>query len=101
MGGSKFFLYRNQKAVLRIREVMVRGYDPAAEAVCTACTAGTFKNTLGSAACTNCPADTYSAVSAARNASVCTSCYNNAITAAGSDSILDCGCSSGYEFLVS
>jgi len=65
---------------------------------CAACIAGTFKDTLGSAACTDCPADTYSDMPAARNASVCTKCYNHAITAAGSDSILDCGCSSGYEF---
>ena len=69
--------------------------------ICAACIAGTYKDTLGSAACTNCSADTYSDVPAARNASVCTGCYNNAITAAGSDSILDCGCSSGYEFFSS
>jgi hypothetical protein len=65
---------------------------------CSPCPAGKFKDTLGSAACTDCPENTYSDMPAARNASVCTSCYNHAVTAAGSDSILDCGCSSGYEF---
>jgi hypothetical protein len=66
---------------------------------CIGCIAGTYKDTLGSAACTNCPADTYSDAIAARNASTCTRCYNNAFTAAGSASIMDCGCSSGYEFV--
>jgi hypothetical protein len=82
-----------------IFEVRVQGYT-VNSVLCAACIAGTFKDTLGSAACTDCRADTYSEMSAARNASVCTPCYNNAITAAGSDSILDCGCSSGYEFLM-
>ena len=82
-------------ALLGFPEVVA--YGPA-DVTCIACTAGTFKDTLGSAACTNCPADTYSDLPAARNASACTGCYNHAVTAAGSDSILDCGCSSGYEF---
>ena len=89
------YLYR-YGGLLGFPEVVA--YGPASS-TCIACTAGTFKNTLGSAACTNCPADTYSDAIAARNASACTRCYNNAFTAAGSDSIMDCGCSSGYEFL--
>lgn len=84
--------------MLVIWELKVQGYTSSGIS-CSACTAGTFKDTLGSAACTNCPADTYSGVTAARNSSVCTQCYNNAIAPAGSDNIYDCGCSSGYEFL--
>ena len=83
-----------------IWELIVRGYA-VTSTFCASCTAGKFKNTLGSASCTDCPANTYSTVPAARNASVCTPCYNNAITAAGSDSISDCGCESGYEFFSS
>jgi hypothetical protein len=84
--------------MIGIYELTVQGYRVNG-ASCTACTAGTYKDTLGSAACTNCPANTYSGMSAARNVSVCTQCYTNSIAPAGSDDIYDCGCSSGYEFL--
>lgn len=87
------------QGILSLSEVQPIGRLADATNSCLACTAGTFKDTLGSAACTNCPADTYSGVTAARNSSVCTQCYNNAIAPAGSDNIYDCGCSSGYEFL--
>jgi hypothetical protein len=65
---------------------------------CGACTAGTFKDTLGSAACTNCPADTYSGLPAQKSNATCTPCYQNSIALSGSDSIDDCGCSAGFEF---
>ena len=98
MRGSKFALYSNQKAILRIREVMVMGYDPAAEAVCTPCTAGKYKDTLGSAACTNCPADHYSGLTASTSNATCTPCYENSVSAPGSVSMDACSCVAGYEF---
>jgi hypothetical protein len=65
---------------------------------CRACTAGTFKDTLGSAACTNCPANYYSDLPAQRSNATCTPCYDNSVSAVGSDNRDDCSCSAGYEF---
>ena len=65
---------------------------------CGACTAGTFKDTLGSAACTNCPANTYSGLTAQRSNATCTKCYDNSVALAGSTTIDACGCSAGFEF---
>lgn len=89
----------HSSGLLAFAEVQPIGRFADATNECLACTAGTYKDTLGSAACTNCPANTYSGMSAARNVSVCTQCYTNSIAPAGSDDIYDCGCSSGYEFL--
>ena len=83
---------------MRIREVVVIGYDEVPQVVCAACSAGQYKDFTGNGACTNCPVNTYSNFTAARNASVCTACYNNAFAPAGSTSIWDCGCGSGFEF---
>ena len=65
---------------------------------CSACTAGTFKDTLGSAACTNCPANYYSGLTAQRSNATCTPCYENSVSPAGSVSMDACTCVAGYEF---
>ena len=65
---------------------------------CSACTAGTFKDTLGSAACTNCPANHYSGLTAQRSNTTCTPCYENSVSPAGSVSMDACNCVAGYEF---
>ena len=74
------------------------GYDPAAQEVCTSCTAGTFKDTLGSAACTNCPENYYSGLTARTSNATCTPCYENSVSPAGSVSMDACSCVAGYEF---
>lgn len=65
---------------------------------CTACIAGKFKDTVGSADCTNCPADTYSGLTARTSNSTCTPCYEFSVSPPGSDHIDDCSCSAGFEF---
>jgi hypothetical protein len=67
-------------------------------ATCFACTAGTFKDTLGSAACTNCPANHYSGLTAQPSNATCTPCYKDSVSLAGSDNIDDCSCAAGFEF---
>ena len=73
-------------------------YGGAADVTCISCTAGTFKDTLGSAACTNCPANYYSGLTAQRSNATCTPCYENSVSPAGSVSMDACNCVAGYEF---
>ncbi len=63
--------------------------------ICTACTAGTFKTTVGIGTCTNCPADQYS-TAVAQVTSVCTSCPENSQGPAGSSTATTCQCNVGY-----
>ena len=83
--------------MMSIQELRVQGYTSSGVS-CSECSAGTFKDTLGSAACTNCPAKHYSSRTAQRSNTTCTPCYDNSESLAGSDSIDDCGCSAGFEF---
>lgn len=94
--GRYMFLYRTG-GVLGFPEVVPFG-NVIGGSMCVGCTAGKYKSTIGSMACTNCRADTYSGQLVARNESVCTPCYANAVSDPGSDSIDDCGCSSGFEW---
>lgn len=94
------FVYLVQPAgvrLMQLAEMEVYG-DPVYSCTCSACTPGTFKNTLGSASCTNCPANTYSGLTAQASSATCTPCYDNSISPPGSDSIDDCSCSAGFEF---
>jgi len=75
----------------------VQGYIVNSVA-CGACTAGTFKDTLGSAACTSCPENHYSGLTAQRSNATCTPWYKDSVALAGSDHIDDCRCSAGFEF---
>jgi hypothetical protein len=79
---------------------------------CTACVAGKYKTTSGSAACTDCGAGTYSTSTGATlaatclvcpintfsraSASSCQPCQANAVSAVGSVSQEYCYCQSGY-----
>ena len=56
---------------------------------CSACQAGTYKASSGSAACANCPAGKYSAAAAAVD---CDECSTDSISAAGS---AECECDAG------
>jgi hypothetical protein len=82
---------------LKIWELRVQGYIVTGNS-CGACTAGTFKDTLGSAACTNCPANYYSGLTARTSNATCTPCYENSVSPAGSVSMDACNCVAGYEF---
>jgi hypothetical protein len=85
---------------LTFTELSPQGFidDASGETVCSACTAGKFKSTLGSVACTNCPANYYSGLTAQKSNATCTRCYDNSISLPGSDMIDDCSCSAGFEF---
>ncbi len=82
---------------LTIWELKVQGYIVTGNS-CAECTAGTFKDTLGSAACTNCPANYYSGLTVRTSNATCTPCYENSVSLPGSDAIDDCNCAAGYEF---
>jgi len=58
---------------------------------CSACQAGTYKASSGSAACANCPAGKYSAAAAAVD---CDECSTDSISAAGS---AECECDAGFS----
>ena len=61
------------------------GYTGPNGGTCTACGAGTYKDsTTGSSACTDCSSGTYATVaSAAASSSLCASCPSNAESPAG------------------
>ena len=86
------------QGLLSFAEIEPIGRFPDASNACLACTAGTFKDTLGSAACTNCPENTYSGLTAQRSSATCTPCYENSVSASGSVSMDACSCVAGYEF---
>ena len=64
---------------------------------CVDCSAGKYKNTIGSEDCSLCPNITYSTVTAATHISTCASCTPHAESNKGSDSATDCLCVAGYE----
>jgi hypothetical protein len=87
------------------------GYTGPDGGVCTACVAGKFKVSSGSAACTQCEGGKYSASTAATldscgdcrsnyfssaDNSICESCPPNTGSPALSDELVDCICHSGY-----
>jgi hypothetical protein len=83
--------------MMSIQELRVQGYTSSGVS-CSACTAGTFKDTLGSAECTNCPANHYSGLTAQRSNATYTPCYKDSVSAPGNDNIDDCSCAAGFEF---
>lgn len=64
---------------------------------CVDCSAGKYKNTIGSEDCSLCPNNMYSTVTAATHISTCASCTPHAESNKGSDSATDCLCVAGYE----
>ena len=93
--GRYMYLYR-YGALLGFPEFVA--YGVPADTTCISCTAGTFKDTVGSAACTTCPANYYSGLTARTSNATCTSCYENSVAPAGSVSMDACSCVAGYEF---
>ena len=83
---------------LAFSEVQPIGRFADTSNTCLACTAGTFKDTVGLAACTNCPANYYSGLTARTSNATCTPCYENSVAPAGSVSMDACSCVAGYEF---
>ena len=63
---------------------------------CTACIAGTYKVSTGTASCSNCPEDTYSAVVGANSPDSCTDCGAYSSSPNGSPQIERCRCNAGY-----
>ena len=64
---------------------------------CTACVAGKYKSTLGTASCTDCGAGTYSAAVGASASSACIACPSNSYSPAGSAALKNCTCNAGYH----
>jgi hypothetical protein len=63
---------------------------------CSACVAGKYKGTTGSADCTNCGAGKYSATIAATTETTCLTCPGVSTSAQGSVSSSACQCNAGY-----
>lgn len=67
--------------------------------VCSACPAGTWKNTTGPAACESCGARTYSTSIGATDESVCVPCApNTGASCVGCGDASACTCDPGYAF---
>lgn len=69
------------------------GYTGPNGGPCTACVAGTYKNTTGSGTCLDCPAGTYST----GNSGSCVTCHSNSFSLARSSSFSACVCNIGYQ----
>lgn len=73
------------------------GYTaPSNGLACTACPAGMFKPTRGTAACTACASGKYSEGSAAFDISTCLTCPSNTYAPASSGLLTKCTCNAGY-----
>ena len=62
---------------------------------CTACAAGTWKNTVGSAACTDCAAGKYLPTTGATLESTCVTCPANSNSPIASTALAACTCNAG------
>ena len=72
------------------------GFTGADGGPCTACVAGKYKNTTGSALCEDCGTGKYSGQVGAETESVCTICPDAASSPAGSTLQEHCRCNLGY-----
>ena len=63
---------------------------------CTACVAGKYKTTSGSAACTDCFAASYSTSTGATIATTCITCPSSSISYSASSAAGDCTCNAGF-----
>ena len=73
-----------------VSSLCMLGYSGPDGGTCTACVAGKYKTSTGSAACTDCGADTYSAAVGASGSSTCIACPSNSTSPAGSASLTNC-----------
>jgi len=73
-----------------------KGYTGQDGMTCSACEAGTFKDSVGAATCENCAKDTYS-TKEANPANDCDSCPSHSQSPAGSNELVDCQCNAGYS----
>ena len=96
--GRYLYIFTNTPAQWYLSDIVLRGYNTPWYGICTACVAGTFKPTNGSAVCTNCAADMYSTAVAATS-NPCLACPLYMQSAAGSDYIAKCRCNAGYTGL--
>lgn len=93
--GRYVYLVSSTPAPWLLSDIILRGYNGAWYGYCTACVAGTFKSTNGSAVCTNCAQDTYSTVVAATS-NTCVGCPLYTQSAVASGAITKCRCNAGY-----
>lgn len=72
------------------------GYSGATNGIpCVACSAGTYKTSVGPGTCTNCGANNYS-TTVAQVVSTCSSCPAFSQSPAGSNDATSCKCNAGY-----
>lgn len=72
------------------------GYTGPDGGPCTACAAGTYKDSIGTDACTDCDAGTYQPGTGAASVEACTTCPPNTDSSAGSGPVTGCICNAGY-----
>ena len=72
------------------------GYTGPDGGTCSACVAGKFKSSTGSASCTDCPSGTYSSTVGANTSVVCQACFANMNSPVSSTSSSWCSCTLGY-----
>ena len=72
------------------------GYSGPDGGPCEICTAGSYKEAVGSAACSSCPVDTFLASEGAVSRGACTACPANSHAPAGSTDSWNCKCDAGY-----
>ena len=72
------------------------GYTGADGGTCAACTAGTYKDTKGSATCINCGTSRYGPDNAATEEEQCIDCPENSLSANDSTEQEQCFCKAGY-----
>ena len=63
---------------------------------CTACIAGSYKVSTGTASCSDCPINTYSTKVGANTPDYCTQCADDSSSPTGSPQIERCRCNAGY-----
>jgi hypothetical protein len=73
-----------------------RGYTGPDAGTCTACTAGTYKDFIGSSGCSLCAAAKYSSIVGADNISLCLACPSDSSSPSGSTLQSQCMCNRGY-----
>ena len=72
------------------------GYSGNDGGACSACIAGTFKMSNGSAPCLDCTAGKYSSAVGAVSAASCSNCPAHSSSSQGSPQVTDCLCNAGY-----
>lgn len=72
------------------------GYSGADGGACSACGAGKYKDSQGSATCSDCVVDTYQPFTAKTASTDCSTCPTSSVSPAGSSALGSCECKPGF-----